>query len=111
VIAKDKTDEETLLEVVLEAGGDDVRDDGDSWEVLTPPERLEGVKEAIAARGIPVTTAEVSMVPRTNVKVQGKQAQQLLALMEALEEHDDVQNVWANFDMDEREITEQRAAS
>jgi YebC/PmpR family DNA-binding regulatory protein len=111
VIAKDKADEETLLEVVLDAGGDDVRDDGGSWEVLTPPDRLEGVKEAVAARGIPVATAEISMVPKTNVKVHGKQAQQLLALMEALEEHDDVQNVWANFDMDEAEITEQRAAS
>jgi YebC/PmpR family DNA-binding regulatory protein len=111
VVAKDKAAEETLLELVLEAGGDDVRDDGDNWEILTPPDRLEAVKEAVASRGIPLGTAEVSMVPKNTVKVQGKQAQQLLSMMEALEDHDDVQNVWANFDMDEAEITEQRAAS
>ncbi|MGH9748655.1 MAG: YebC/PmpR family DNA-binding transcriptional regulator [Candidatus Polarisedimenticolia bacterium] len=111
VVPKEKSAEETLLEVVLEAGGDDVREDGDNWEILTPPDRLETVKDGIAARGIPVTSAEISMVPKTLVKVQGRQAQQLLSMMEAIEEHEDVQNVWANFDMDESEITEQRAAS
>jgi YebC/PmpR family DNA-binding regulatory protein len=111
VLAKDKASEETLLEVVLEAGGDDVRDDGDNWEILTPPERVQTVKEVITGRGIPVTSAEVSMVPKNTVRLEGKKAQQLLSMMEALEEHDDIQNVWANFDIDEAEITEQRAAS
>jgi YebC/PmpR family DNA-binding regulatory protein len=111
VLSKDKAPEETLLEVVLDAGGDDVRDDGGSWEILTPPERVHAVKEALAARGIQVTSAEVSMVPKNTVRVEGKKAQHLLSMMEALEEHDDVQNVWANFDIDEAEITEQRAAS
>ncbi len=111
VIPKDKASEEALLEVVLDAGGDDVRDDGENWEVLTPPERLHAVNEALAGKGIQATSAEISMVPKNTVKIEGKKAQQLLSMMEALEEHDDVQNVWANFDIDEAEITEQRAAS
>ena len=111
VIPKGKTTEEDLLEVVLDAGGDDVRDDGENWEILTPPDRLDPVKEALTGRGVQAATAEVSMVPKTSVKLEGKKAQQLLAMMEALEDHDDVQNVWANFDIDEAEITEQRAAS
>lgn len=111
VIEKNAAGEEVLLEVVLEAGGDDVRDDGANWEVLTPPDRLEEVKEALNAKGIPSTTSELSMVPKTSVKVEGKKARQLLTMMEALEDHDDVQNVWANFDIDESEITEDRAAS
>ena len=111
VVQKEKASEEALLEVVLEAGGDDVRDDGGSWEILTPPERLHAANEALGARGIQVTSAEISMVPKDSVKVEGKKAQQLLSMMDALEEHEDVQNVWANFDIDEAEITEQRAAS
>ena len=111
VIDKNSAGEEVLLDLVLEAGGDDVRDDGASWEVLTPPDRLEDVQEALKAKGIPSTTSELSMVPNTSVKVEGKKARQLLTMMEALEDHDDIQNVWANFDIDESEITEDRAAS
>jgi len=111
VLPKGGRSDEELLEVVLEAGGDDVRDDGDNWEVLAPPERLEAVREALVARKIPVASAEVAMVPKTTVRVEGKKAQQLLSMIEALEEHDDVQNVWANFDIDDAEITEQQAAS
>ena len=111
IVPKDKASEETLLEVVLDAGGDDVRDDGENWEVLMPPERLQSVSEALSAKGIATTTAEISMVPKNTVKSGGKKAQQLLSMMEALEEHDDVQNVWANFDIDDAEIGEERAAS
>jgi YebC/PmpR family DNA-binding regulatory protein len=103
--------EDQLLEIVLEAGGDDLRDDGENWEVLTPPDQMDPVKEALAARGVSVTSAEISMVPKNTVRLEGKKAQQLLGMMEALEEHDDVQNVWANFDIPESEITDQRAAS
>ena len=111
VIEKGAAGEEALLEVVLEAGGDDVRDDGANWEVLTPPDRLEEVKEALSAKGIQTTTSELSMVPKTSVKVEGRKARQLLTMMETLEDHDDVQNVWANFDIDDSEISEDRAAS
>jgi YebC/PmpR family DNA-binding regulatory protein len=111
VVPKAGATEDALMEVVIDAGGDDVRDDGSNWEVLTPVERLETVREAIAAKGAAVATAEISMVPKNTVKVEGKKAQQVLAMMEGLEEHDDVQNVWANFDIDDAEIDEQRAAS
>jgi YebC/PmpR family DNA-binding regulatory protein len=111
IVAKGNAPEEALLEVVLDAGGDDVRDDGENWEVFTPPERLHAVNEALSGKGIASTSAEVSMVPKNTVKLEGKKAQNLLSMMEAIEEHDDVQNVWANFDIDEAEITEQRAAS
>jgi transcriptional/translational regulatory protein YebC/TACO1 len=97
--------------LVLESGGDDVREDGTNWEVLSAPERLEQVREAIAAKSIGVSTAEVSMVPKNTVKLEGKKAQQVLSMMEGLEEHEDVQNVWANFDIDEAEMDEERAAS
>jgi len=111
VVSKARAAEDPLLEVVLEAGGEDVRDDGANWEILSPPERLEQVREAIAGKGIEIVSAEVSMIPKNTVKLEGKKAQQLLSMMEGLEEHDDVQNVWANFDIDESEIDEERAAS
>jgi len=111
VVPKAGAAEDMLLETVLEAGGDDVRDDGSNWEVLTPPDRLEMVRGAIAGKGVAVATAEISMVPKNTVKVEGKKAQQVLAMMEGLEEHEDVQNVWANFDIDDADLDEQRAAS
>ena len=111
VVAKSAANEDILMEVVIDAGGEDVREDGDNWEIFTPTERLEQVREAIAGKGIAVATAEVSMVPKNTVKVEGKNAQRVLAMMEGLEEHDDVQNVWANFDIDDAEIGEERAAS
>jgi len=111
VVAKSAANEDTLMEVVIDAGGEDVREDGDNWEIFTPTERLEQVREAISGKGIAVATAELSMVPKNTVKVEGKNAQRVLAMMEGLEEHDDVQNVWANFDIDDAEIGEERAAS
>jgi YebC/PmpR family DNA-binding regulatory protein len=111
VVPKAGASEDALMEIVIDAGGDDVRDDGSNWEVLTPPERLESVRGAIAGKGVTVATAEISMVPKNTVKVEGKKAQQVLAMMEGLEEHDDVQNVWANFDIDDADLDEQRAAS
>ena len=111
IVPKSAGPEERILELVLEAGGEDLRDDGDNWGIFTSPEALDPVKETLTAGKISPTTAEVSMVPKTSVKLEGKKAQQLLAMMEALEDHDDVQNVWANFDIDDAEITEERAAS
>ena len=111
IVPKERSSEENLMEITLEAGGDDVRDDGESWEVLTPTERLEQVRDAITAGGIPVTTAEISMVPKTTVELEGKKAQKLLSMMEGLEEQDDVQNVWANFDIDAATIGDRQAAS
>jgi len=103
-VAKDAADEEKLMGLVLEAGAEDLRDDGSSWEVVTPPEAFEPVREALSKAGIKPVSAELSMLPQNYVKLAGAQAQQMLRLMEALEEHDDVQHVYSNFDVDEKEI-------
>jgi transcriptional/translational regulatory protein YebC/TACO1 len=97
--------------IVLDAGADDLRDDGSMWEVLTPPEAFEKVREAVVAAGITPASAEVGWVPKNFVKLTGNQALQMLRLMEALEDHDDVQHVSANFDIDEKEIQAAVSAS
>jgi len=104
VVEREHVDEETLLEIVLEAGADDVNEDGSNWEIFTTPEAFQGVRDAIAAKGIPIAAEEIAMIPQTNVKLEGKQAKQMLKLMEMLEEHEDLTNVWANFDIEEKEI-------
>ena len=104
VIEKSKADEETLMAAVLDAGGDDLRDDDDNWEVLTTPEAFQAVHEAVKKLGIETATAEVSMLPKNYVKLEGKTAQSMLRLMEALDEHDDIRHVWSNFDIEEKEI-------
>ena len=103
-IPKEAATEDKLLDLVLEAGAEDLKDDGSSWYIVTPPEALEGVKEALGKAGIAPASAEVAMVPQNYVKLTGEQAKQMLRLVEALEEHDDVQHVYANFDIDESEI-------
>ena len=80
------------------------QDDGAAWEVKTPPEALEKVREALVAAGITPASAEVAFVPKNYVKLAGAQAQQMLRMVETLEDHDDVQHVYANFDVDEKEI-------
>jgi YebC/PmpR family DNA-binding regulatory protein len=104
VVDKMAADEEKLLNAALDAGADDVRDDGDTWEVLSEPSAFETVKEAVKGLGIEPGTAQVAMLPQNYVKLQGKEAQQMVKLMEVLEEHDDVQHVWSNFDIEEKEI-------
>ena len=104
VVPKDQADEEKIMSVVLDAGAEDLRDDGSSWEVTSPPEVMEKVREALAAAQITPTSAEVAWVPKNNVKLSGAQAQQMLRMVETLEDHDDVQHVYANFDIDEKEI-------
>jgi len=103
-VPKEAADEEKLMSVVLDAGAEDLRDDGSSWEIITPPEAFEPVREALAKAGIKPTSAELSMVPQNYVKLSGTQAQQMIRLVEALEEYDDVQHVYSNFDVDEKEI-------
>ena len=104
VVDKTAADEEKLLNAVLEAGGDDMRDDGDSWEVISEPAAFEAVRDAVKALGIEPGTAQVAMIPQNYVKLQGKEASQMVKLMEVLEDHDDVQHVWSNFDIEEKEI-------
>ena len=104
VVEKSKADEEKLMSAVLEAGADDLQDDGDNWEVLSAPDAFQGVRDAVKQLGIEPATAEVSMIPQNYVKLEGKPAQQMLRLMDALDDQDDVQHVWSNFDIEEKEI-------
>jgi YebC/PmpR family DNA-binding regulatory protein len=104
IIEGDKADEETLMNLVLEAGGEDLRNDGGNWEVLSPPEAHFAVLEAIQKAGIPTVSAELAMIPKNLVRVEGSNAKTMLKLTEVLEDHDDVQNVWSNFDIDEKEM-------
>jgi transcriptional/translational regulatory protein YebC/TACO1 len=99
-----------MLSIVLDAGAEDLRDDGTSWEVITPPEKFEPVRAALTTAGITPSSAEVGWVPQNYVKLTGAPAAQMLRLIEALEEHDDVQHVFANFDIDEQEIQTVMAA-
>jgi YebC/PmpR family DNA-binding regulatory protein len=103
-VPKEAADEEKMMGIVLDAGADDLSDDGSVWGVTTPPEAMEKVREALIAAGITPSSAEVGFVPKNTVKLTGPQAQQMLRMMETLEDHDDVQHVYANFDIDEKEI-------
>jgi transcriptional/translational regulatory protein YebC/TACO1 len=103
-VAKEAATEDKLMDVTLEAGAEDMKDDGSQWYIVTPPEALEAVKEALTKAGITPASAEMSMVPQNYIKLTGAEATQMVRLVEALEEHDDVQHVYANFDIDESEI-------
>jgi len=103
-IAKEKATEETLMDAVLEAGADDLKDDGMAWEILSAPDAHQAVVEAVKKLGIEPHSASIAMLPKDYIKLEGRQAQQMLKLMEALEDHDDTKNVWSNFDVDQKEI-------
>lgn len=96
---KGKVDEEEVMAVAIDAGAEDIRSTETTIDVITAPEDFERVKEAIDKSGLQYVVAQVTMVPKTTVSVEGKQAQQVLSLIEALEDHDDVQEVYANFDI------------
>ena len=104
VIERDKASEDQLMNLALDAGAEDLRDDGTNWEVISPPEAHEPVLTAIHKAGIPTVSAEVAMIAKNLIKLEGKNASGMLKLSEALEEHDDVQNVFSNFDIDEKEM-------
>lgn len=99
LVPADQTNEDRLLEVVLEAGAEDVRNDPPYYQVITSPEALDSVKEALDRAQISVQSAELAQLPQSYVSVTGEQARALLKLVDALEEHDDVQRVWANFEI------------
>ncbi|MGB6199404.1 MAG: YebC/PmpR family DNA-binding transcriptional regulator [Candidatus Acidiferrales bacterium] len=103
-VPKEQANEDKMLGIVLDAGAEDLRDDGTDWEVLSPPERFETVREALTKAGVTPSGAEIAWVPQNYVKLTGTQAGQMLRLIETLEEHDDVQHVFANFDIDEKEM-------
>ncbi len=103
-------DEDRLMELVLEAGADDLISDADTFQVIGPLESFSAVRDAIEKAGMAITNAEMTMVPESTVKVSGHQAEQVLKLLEDLEDHDDVQSVSANFDIDEEVMAQFSAA-
>jgi YebC/PmpR family DNA-binding regulatory protein len=103
-IAKEKVGEERLMEIALEAGADDILGEGDAWEVYTSQGGHEAVVKALKEAGLEAEQSEVGKYAETSVSLEGAKAQQMLKLMEALEDHEDVQNVWANFDIAEKEM-------
>ncbi len=104
VVDKGDRSEDELFELVIEAGAEDLRDDVDNFEIITAPENFDAVLGAVKAAGIEPQVAEVEMVPQNYVKLEGQDAKQMLKLMEALEDHDDVQKVSANFDISEADM-------
>jgi len=103
-VPADKATEDQLMNIVLDAGADDLRSDDDRWEILSTPDAHESVLKALEANKIPSEDAAIAMVPKNLVKLEGKNASAMLRLNDALEEHDDVQNVYSNFDIDEKEL-------
>jgi len=101
VVEKTAADEETLMDVALEAGAEDIVSDPEepNYEVMTAPQDFEAVRSALEEKGIPMAAAEVTMIPQTYVKLEGKDAEQMMRLMDALDDCDDTQNVYANFDI------------
>ena len=103
-VEKDAATEEQLMDIVIEHGGEDLNDEGDSWEIITDPSAYEAVAAAIKSAGIPTVMSEVTMVASTYTKLEGNAANQMIRLLEALEECDDTQNVYSNFDMDAEQM-------
>jgi YebC/PmpR family DNA-binding regulatory protein len=101
---KDKVDEDRIFEIALEAGAEDVRTEDEDLVVITPPEAIEEVKSAIQEAGLAFESAEVTMIPQNSVRIEGKDAEHMIRLMEDLEDSDDVQNVYSNFDVPEEVI-------
>ncbi|MEO8596360.1 MAG: YebC/PmpR family DNA-binding transcriptional regulator [Candidatus Solibacter sp.] len=100
----EKATEDGLMALVLDAGADDLRNDGERWEILSDPASHENVLKVLEANSIPSEDASIAWVPKNLVKLEGKNASGMLRLQDALEDHDDVQNVYSNFDIDEKEL-------
>jgi YebC/PmpR family DNA-binding regulatory protein len=107
LIEKDQApDEDELLELALDAGAEDLRDSESTWEIRSDPAAFRAVREAVESAGIPIVSAELTMVPQSTVPVEGAQARAVLKVLEALEDLDDVQNIYANFDIPEAVMAE-----
>ena len=106
VVNKEGQDEDEIMMMALEAGAEDIQDEGDTFDVFTLPSEFESVRSQLTESGIEPLRAEISRIPQSTVAIEGQKAEQLLRLLEVLEEHDDVQNVYANFDMDDKVLDE-----
>lgn len=106
VVNKEGQDEDEIMMIALDAGAEDIQDEGDTFDVFTSPSEFESVRSQLIENGIEPMRAEISRIPQSTVAIEGQEAEQLLRLLEVLEEHDDVQNVYANFDMDDKVLEE-----
>jgi len=106
IVPKSAVKEDDLMALVLDAGAEDLRDDGENWEVLSETSAYEAVLEAVKKAGIEPVSSSVTMIPQNYIKLEGPAASTMIRLMEAFEEHDDVQNVHANFDIDQKLLEE-----
>jgi YebC/PmpR family DNA-binding regulatory protein len=106
VVSKAKSKEDDLMNIVLEQGGDDLSDDGENWEITTAPNAFETVLEAVKKSGAEVVHSEIGMIPQTYMKLEGAAANSMIRLLETLEDTDDVQNVYSNFDVDQKTLEE-----
>ena len=106
IVPKSAAKEDDLMNLVLDNGGDDLTDDGESWEILTSPSNYENVLAAVKKAGITPVMAEISMLPQNYIKLEGPAANQMIRLVDAMEENDDVQHVYSNFDIDEKQLQE-----
>ena len=104
IVEQDGVDEDAFMTAVIDGGADDIQEEDDHWEVVTSPETYDSVLEAVKQAGIEPASAQLAMLPRNYVKVEGAAVRQILKLMELLEDHDDVRHVWSNFDIDAKEI-------
>jgi transcriptional/translational regulatory protein YebC/TACO1 len=104
VVDKAAKSEDELFEIAIEAGADDMQDEGDVFEIFTSPENFDAVHEAIKKAGIESQLAEISMVPQNYIELTGNDAKQMMKLYDAIDDNEDVQKVYANFDIDESEM-------
>lgn len=104
IVDAEKASEDQLMSLVLDSGAEDLRDQEGAWEILSPPEAHEAVLQALEKAGVPNESAEIAMLPKNTMKLEGKTAQAMLKLYDALEEHDDVQSVYGNYEVDEAEV-------
>jgi YebC/PmpR family DNA-binding regulatory protein len=105
-VPKSAATEEQLMNIVLEAGGDDLNDEGENWEIVTDPQSFEAVAQAVRDAKLETVMSEVTMIASTYTRLEGATAAQMIRLLEALDDHDDVQNVYSNFDMDTQQLEE-----
>ena len=104
IVDKETKSEDELFEIAIEAGADDLQEEGEVFEIYTAPQNYEAVDEAIKKAGVEPQASEISMIPQNYIKLEGADAKQMLKLYEAIDDHDDVQKVYANFDIDESEM-------
>ncbi len=104
IVAKGKAGEDALMDAVLGAGAEDMKDEGEVWEIVSDPNDHDAVVQAIADLAVETEAAEITRIPQNTVHVAGKQAQSVVRMVEAIEDHDDVQGVWANYDIDDAEL-------